>query len=119
MSNKVHQTGEGLDSLKKGQGVLTSHVDTMNRELTSVKTQHETLSSHLDTMDRELTSVRTKQKDLSDQVDRNLTALRNQELDKSNTPLTTEGMLGVLVESLYTPSIFSWSRSSFSLCMLS
>ena len=70
MSSKVHRTEEGLESLK---------------------TRHDTLSSHVDTIDRELTSVRTKNKELSYQVDMNLTALRNQQLDNSTAPLSTEG----------------------------
>ena len=97
MSSKVHQTEEGLNALQTGQGTLTSHVNTMNRELTSVRTQ---------------------QKDLSDRVDRDLTAIRNQQLDDSNAPITTEGMFGVEADFLYTPCICPVNRSSISKSML-
>ena len=74
MSSKVYQTEEGLNALKTGQDNLTSHVNTMSRELTSVQIQ---------------------QKSLCNQVDRNLTSLQNQQLDNNNSSLTAEGMFGV------------------------
>ena len=83
---------------------MSSRVDQTDKTINAMRTGQETLTSHVQTMDRELTSVQTQQRDFSDQVDRNLTALRNQQLDNSNEPLTTEG-ISVLRLILYMTSI--------------
>ena len=90
MSSKVDKTDEGLNVLRTGQDILTSHVKTMENELTSVRTQ---------------------QKDLSDKVDRNLTELRNHQLDNSNAPLTPGGISVFRFGFLCTPRIFSEIKS--------
>ena len=71
MSKRFDKTEEGINVLRKGQDTLTSHVNTI---------------------DSELTSAWTHQKDLLARVDMNLTALRNKQLDNSNAPLTTGGI---------------------------
>ena len=82
---------------------ISSRVDQTDEELNVLRTGQDILASHVNTMDKEITSVRTQQKDMSDQVDRNLTALRDQQLDNSNAPLTTEGNLVLRLGFLYTP----------------
>ena len=78
--------------MQKEQDNLSSHMDTMDRELTSMKTGHETLSSNMDTMDRKLTSVRTEQAGLFNKMDRDLTVMRNHLSDGGNVQITEEGM---------------------------
>ena len=76
--NKVDKVETGLDAVRTSQ-------KTMDRELMSVRTGQETLCSHVNTMDRELMSVKTeqesmstRQKDVSDRLDRDIQAIRNQ-----------------------------------------
>ena len=55
--------------------------------------RQDTLASQVDTVGREVMSVRTQQEDLADRVDKDLTAIRNQQPD--SILLTPEGMTAV------------------------
>ena len=86
---------------------LSSRVDLTEDGMNVLRTGQDTLASHVSTMNSELTSVQTKQKDLSDRVDRNIIALRNRQLDNSNSPLTTGGISVFRLGFLYMSKMFS------------
>ena len=56
------------------------------------KTRQKTQTSHVETMERELTTVRTQQGELSDRVNRTLAAIRHQRSNPGNIQITAEGM---------------------------
>ena len=87
LTSHVDTVDKEVASLRTGQETLTSHVDTVDKEVASLRTGQETLTSHVDTVDKEVASLRTGQETLTSQVatiDRELTYARSRHEDLSN-----------------------------------